>query len=257
MVHLEDPEALHQINSAVRKRIETGAENDVLPDACPHRALHLTPRHARPDADPPAETRHLLGGEFRADTLRERDPFRTGKAKRQRVVEDPWRWLLSVQRARGRRQQRGLARIARLNPRIHQSDIVGRRRRPSHNYQVFRHYGENSTGWRLGQNMSPLSLGAVLRIGVGFMAAAALAGAAVVASASGAAATVSPRSQAVTPCTTPTLTASPGSPQPAGTAITLTATTSGCASPAYRFWYRQPGYGWSIVQDYGSANTFV
>ena len=58
------------------------------------------------------------------------------------------------------------------------------------------------------------------------------------------------------PCNTPTLVASPLSPGPTGGGVLLTASTSGCPSPTYRFWVGQNG-GWTIVQDYSAASTFT
>jgi len=62
---------------------------------------------------------------------------------------------------------------------------------------------------------------------------------------------------AVSACWTATLSASPASPQPHGTAITLTAGANCPATPTYRFWVRAPGGTWRIVRDYGTANTFT
>jgi len=46
---------------------------------------------------------------------------------------------------------------------------------------------------------------------------------------------------ASTVCTSAGISASPTSPQPAGTTVTLTGTSSGCSSPEYAFWYRLYG----------------
>jgi len=62
---------------------------------------------------------------------------------------------------------------------------------------------------------------------------------------------------AAQPCTTPTLTPSVASPQATGTAITLTATTSGCPNPIYHFWVQPPGGSWTSVQPYTSSPTFA
>jgi spore germination protein YaaH len=61
----------------------------------------------------------------------------------------------------------------------------------------------------------------------------------------------------VVACATPTLQASPASPQGAGTAVTLSATTSGCPYPRYRFWVAAPAGAWAIVQDYSPASSYV
>lgn len=59
-------------------------------------------------------------------------------------------------------------------------------------------------------------------------------------------------------CTAVHLSASPGSPQPAGTSITLTATADTCGDPQFRFWIitaNPPGVG-LVVQAWSSQNTF-
>jgi hypothetical protein len=61
----------------------------------------------------------------------------------------------------------------------------------------------------------------------------------------------------VPPCTTAGLTAAPPSPGATGATITLTATSSGCITPVYRFWVLPPGGTWTIVQNYSTANQFV
>ena len=58
------------------------------------------------------------------------------------------------------------------------------------------------------------------------------------------------------PCTTPGLTAAPVSPEGSGAHVTLTASTSGCPNPQYRFWISPPSGMWSMVQDYSSTNTY-
>ncbi len=62
---------------------------------------------------------------------------------------------------------------------------------------------------------------------------------------------------AIPPCSTPTLTATPASPQASGTRVTLNATTSGCPNPRYRFWVQPPGGAWSIVQDYSPNSSYA
>ncbi len=54
-------------------------------------------------------------------------------------------------------------------------------------------------------------------------------------------------------CTMATLSATPASPQTAGTAVTLNAGTSGCTSPQYEFWMLPPGGGWTLVQSYAAS----
>ena len=58
------------------------------------------------------------------------------------------------------------------------------------------------------------------------------------------------------PCGAPTLSASPVSPQGPGAVVTLTATTSVCTSPLYRFWIQAPGGAWTTVQAYSTASTY-
>jgi len=59
------------------------------------------------------------------------------------------------------------------------------------------------------------------------------------------------------PCTTAGLSASPASPQAAGSQVTWTGTSTGCANPRYRFWELDPGRRWSMVQDYSASNTYT
>jgi len=59
------------------------------------------------------------------------------------------------------------------------------------------------------------------------------------------------------PCGKPTLTTAPVSPQGPGTSVTLSATTSGCPSPRYRFWILAPGSRWSMVRDYSPAASYA
>jgi spore germination protein YaaH len=56
-------------------------------------------------------------------------------------------------------------------------------------------------------------------------------------------------------CTGVTLVPSPASPQPAGTAVAVTASSTGCANPQYEFWVRSPSGTWTMVRAYGSAAT--
>jgi hypothetical protein len=64
-------------------------------------------------------------------------------------------------------------------------------------------------------------------------------------------------SLAAQPCTTPTLTPSVASPQGTGAQITLTATTTTCPNPIYRFWVQPPGGAWQSVRNYTSSPTFT
>jgi hypothetical protein len=56
------------------------------------------------------------------------------------------------------------------------------------------------------------------------------------------------------PCTGVTTSASPSSPQPAGTAITITASATGCPHPQYQFWVLAPGGTWQIAQAYSASS---
>jgi hypothetical protein len=52
------------------------------------------------------------------------------------------------------------------------------------------------------------------------------------------------------------LTASPASPQPSGTTVTFTATSSGCTAPQYEFLGQGPGGAWRVIQPMSASNTF-
>jgi hypothetical protein len=58
------------------------------------------------------------------------------------------------------------------------------------------------------------------------------------------------------PCATPVLSAAPATQQTAGSAVLVTASTSGCANPQYRFFTRPSTGAWTMVQDYSSAGIF-
>ena len=62
---------------------------------------------------------------------------------------------------------------------------------------------------------------------------------------------------AVVGCTSAGLSAGLPSPQPAGTRVTFTATSAGCAAPLYEFWGQAPGRPWRVIQSYSSASTFT
>jgi N-acetylmuramoyl-L-alanine amidase/Fibronectin type III domain len=62
---------------------------------------------------------------------------------------------------------------------------------------------------------------------------------------------------AVANCTSAALSASPMSPQAAGTKVTFTASSTGCAAPQYQFWRQMPSGSWSLVQGYGTGATFT
>jgi hypothetical protein len=59
-----------------------------------------------------------------------------------------------------------------------------------------------------------------------------------------------------TACTSPSATVAPASPQPAGTTITITATSATCTHPMYQFWIKAPGGSWTIMQAYSTMTTF-
>ncbi len=59
-----------------------------------------------------------------------------------------------------------------------------------------------------------------------------------------------------TPCAAPGITAAPPNSQVAGNAVLVTATTSGCTNPQYRFWLRTQTGPWTLQQDYSSSNTW-
>ncbi|NLI12311.1 MAG: M6 family metalloprotease domain-containing protein, partial [Peptococcaceae bacterium] len=56
--------------------------------------------------------------------------------------------------------------------------------------------------------------------------------------------------------TSVTLAADKTSPQPAGTAVTFTATATGSSNPVYQFWYEDPSGNWHDSGAYSSSNTF-
>jgi spore germination protein YaaH/P2-related tail formation protein len=58
-------------------------------------------------------------------------------------------------------------------------------------------------------------------------------------------------------CAGATISTAPASPQGTGARVTITAGSTGCASPQYRFWVEAPGGAWVVVQDFGVANTYA
>src|SRR5207245_9923402 len=58
------------------------------------------------------------------------------------------------------------------------------------------------------------------------------------------------------PCTVAHLATDKPSAQVHGTTITLTGSATCGGSPQYRFWVRDLSGRWTIVQDFGSPNTF-
>src|SRR6185312_6640762 len=63
VVDLEDAQPIQQIRAPESKRIEPGAQDDVLPDARFHRLLDDVLGHPCADADPAAEAEKLRGGQ--------------------------------------------------------------------------------------------------------------------------------------------------------------------------------------------------
>jgi hypothetical protein len=62
--------------------------------------------------------------------------------------------------------------------------------------------------------------------------------------------------QAGPACTAVTWNApNPASPQKPGTAVTFSATATGCPNPQYEFWVQAPGGPWTILQSFGSASS--
>ena len=57
-------------------------------------------------------------------------------------------------------------------------------------------------------------------------------------------------------CSAAGISASPASPQAAGTRITFTASSSACAAPLYEFWEQKPGGIWTAVQGLGGGTSF-
>jgi hypothetical protein len=57
------------------------------------------------------------------------------------------------------------------------------------------------------------------------------------------------------PCRSAAISASPASPQAPGTIVTLTASSTGCPNPHYKFWLMAPGGAWTALTSYG-ADTF-
>lgn len=62
----------------------------------------------------------------------------------------------------------------------------------------------------------------------------------------------------VAACSSMTASAAPSSPQPVGTPVVVTGSTSGpaCTSPRYQFWLLPPGGVWRVVQPYSSSPNF-
>jgi hypothetical protein len=60
----------------------------------------------------------------------------------------------------------------------------------------------------------------------------------------------------VSGCTAAALVASPANTAAHGTTITFTGSATCLGTPTYKFWIKAPGGAWSVVQSYGTSNTF-
>jgi outer membrane protein assembly factor BamB len=59
-------------------------------------------------------------------------------------------------------------------------------------------------------------------------------------------------------CTSASISAAPASPQAPGTAVTFTASSTGCTSPTYEFWILPPSATtWAVARTYTSGTTFA
>jgi len=56
-------------------------------------------------------------------------------------------------------------------------------------------------------------------------------------------------------CAGATLTLSPTAPGATGVGVTMSGSSLNCPNPVYRFWVRDPGSRWSMVQNYSWAST--
>ena len=59
------------------------------------------------------------------------------------------------------------------------------------------------------------------------------------------------------PCTSVNDSPAPAPPQPSGTSVTFTASSTGCPHPLYQFWIKTPGGSWQVVRAYSSSNTLI
>jgi len=60
-----------------------------------------------------------------------------------------------------------------------------------------------------------------------------------------------------TTCATLSASATPASPSPSGSQVTITGSATNCPSPQYRFYIQAPGAAQQLVQDWSSLNTYV
>src|ERR1700694_2724850 len=59
-------------------------------------------------------------------------------------------------------------------------------------------------------------------------------------------------------CKTANIVPDKASPQPVGTVITFTGSSTNCPNPRYEFWMLRPGsHNWEVVQPYSASNTLV
>jgi hypothetical protein len=61
----------------------------------------------------------------------------------------------------------------------------------------------------------------------------------------------------LTGCTSASVSGMPLSPQAVGTSITLTASSSGCPTPVYKFWVQYPDGTWHLLRDFSPTAAFV
>jgi photosystem II stability/assembly factor-like uncharacterized protein len=61
----------------------------------------------------------------------------------------------------------------------------------------------------------------------------------------------------LTGCTSAAVTGLPTSPQAVGIPITLTATSSGCPTPVYKFWVQYPDGTWHMLRDFSATPTYI
>lgn len=59
------------------------------------------------------------------------------------------------------------------------------------------------------------------------------------------------------PCTSAYLVLTPVAHAPVGTQVALTASSTGCNSPTYEYWYQPPGGVYQVLQSYTSSNSAV
>lgn len=58
-------------------------------------------------------------------------------------------------------------------------------------------------------------------------------------------------------CTGAGISSTPASPQQVGTSVSVTASSSTCSNPQYRFYELAPGGSWTVAQDWSSSSTYA